>query len=163
MQFTIRQLLISVVVMGGVLGGLTNWYCWYNHEIARIELGNDYELRFWSEYENWRGPRRIMNVAVFQNETQIENFTLKGTHYRSVETQSSLLTSADGRYVAVNYPDNRAYILGDIYAGKFITSDHPWQLLFESKHGHKMTQAGPWFVAIESINKNNADRLITIR
>ena len=165
MRYTIRQLLLTVFILGTILGGLSAWYRWYNHEISTHDLGNNFEVRFSSAYESWRGPRRVLRIDVYEKRKPLLDFTIRNMTYRGLENSPSVLFSKNGRYAYVSYPDGNGFLLADTVAGEFTSSFaiRAETLLLYSKNGGLSEIDEPWLSALESVEKNNPNSRITIR
>ena len=161
MRFTIRQLMFAMAVLALIFSLPLAIYRSYNHHVASFDVGNGIEIEFRSQYESWRGPRKILSVKIWdQNSPTIDLTARVPTYYFVCEPK--LYFSSDRKHFCVTYPCRNNYILGDIttkqfgtrYMGKF-----PY--LVWNHDDHKV--ADRWRPVLESIKSNNPELVLDQR
>ena len=121
MRFSIKQLLIAVFLIGLCIAGPVSWYRWYNHEIATFDVGAQHRVCFRSKYEAWRGPRRVLDVKIYENDRELLDLTCRVPSYHLTTPKPKMYYSKDRKYVCITYPGAKNYILGDIQRKDFAT------------------------------------------
>ena len=161
MRFTIRKLMLFVF-LASVCAFAFSWHNWYNHRIADVEIGNGYAVRFWSEYEQWRGPRRILGVTLCRNNAIFKDYTCRVKSHWQTETKPRVYKTKDGRFACVTYPnDSTNFVLVDLLNGDSSTAFHlrVHELMDTvTKSGNKI-----WYNALDQIRNDNPKCGITKR
>ena len=122
MRFTITQIDGSCSRCQRVRFPFCKLYNWYNHEIANFELNNNYSVRFWTEYESWRGPRRQLSGGVYQNGNLKMDLSILGKSYARSGPPPVAYYADSKNLVYIRYPGpSRNYVVGDLKTGEFTT------------------------------------------
>ena len=158
MQFSIRQLMIAFLALGVCFAGPVSWYRWYNHEITDIIVGEKHRVCFRSKYEEWRGPRRVLDVRIYENDTEILNLTCRVTGYHNVEPPPKIYYSKDRNFVCVTYPGDRNYILGDLSNQDFATRYLGTGMRLATSGDNELTPR--WQLVFDRIKLDNPDIII---
>ena len=155
MRFTIRQLMLIVALLALSVALPLSIYRSYNHQIALFDVGDGVRVEFRCQYENWRGPRRILSVKIYESGGRVIDLTTNVPTYYFARTPR-VYFSADRECFCVTYPDRDNCVLGDITAKDYGTK-------YLGNGSHMIWQwpenkvAERWMPVLESINSNNPE------
>ena len=160
MRFTIRKLMLFVF-LASLCAFAYSWHHWYNHRIAYVEIGNGFVVRFWSEYESWRGPRRILGVTLCRNGAVLQDYTCRVKSHWQTEIEPRVFETNDGRFACVTYPTtSKNFVLVD-----FVNGDS--SIAFHLRSHQLMDDATKlkneiWYNALKQIRNDNPKCGITM-
>ena len=153
MRFTIRQLFAFVAVVGLFAAIPISIYRSYNHRVALFDVGDGIQIEFRSKYEDWRGPRRILSVMIYEPDGKVTDLTTRVPTFYFNRTPK-LYFSSDRNYFCATYPDRGNYIVGDLTTNEFGTRylGNGTHVIWNWPENEVDTR---WRPVLESINANN--------
>ena len=152
MRFTIRHLMATIAVIGLFVVLPISIYRSYNHRVAFFDVGDGVQNEFRSKCEDWRGPRKILSVMIYEPNGKVTDLTTRVPSYHFAHTPK-LYYSSDRKYFCATYPNGGNYILGDLTNNEFGTRYlGNGALIWNYREDEFDTR---WIPVLESINANN--------
>ena len=152
MRFSLRQLFVCILAVLLIIALTSAAYRWFNHNVEYLDLGNGYGINFSSEYEQWRGTRRILRVEVAKKSGEvIDDFTCRVKSYLDNGEPAKKYLSLDSNFVVVTFPGGSGHLLiGDLRTNEFT-----------KRHRSDFLSLGPdeprWHEVVKKVTENNIE------